>query len=507
MFSLPQCTNCCSITAVIITTTPLHTRMLNRCQWKIGVAHEGHFPGRKRIVFRPRFENEYGETFRSASAAHSSTALFHEHAAKQRKEKRQLRKAKDSRNDLDEVDNVSAETSAAIGLLDGETAKLDSEVYSDEDGDEEAEDSSSRLAVASAVSTATKSRSMDDNADASDPNSDLRTVRALAVACAGYIKDVADPIPSLPPSSSFPSSSSLASSSALEFVIPTPDTSEGKGNPNQVHVPGSGWGLVDADDSEEGGFGVVGLANPTDHSPPISTGASNQVEEMLAGQASDMMGDVRQLEDNFKHGRNYTDTGPCHSGTRYVITHFRIDSFFLNDVDDAFFSRVGSGPAKFASRVMMVTASGNFWGHLSFNGKEVFFCSSLEPEVRAYTRVEVLKLLHMKYFCSIMQDGLNEDSAAVNLAKRRRMRRRRWVVSKLAQPLPIVHVSIFALPAAILPLGYLLAAVSSTRQCHGGVLHARKTQKFLRRLRPHQVRDWVYILYMKVPLTLVRITN
>ena len=67
---------------------------------------------------------------------------------------------------------------------------------------------------------------------------------------------------------------------------------------------------------------------------------------------------------------------------------------------------MGSGPAKFESRVIMVTASGNFWGTLSFNGKEIFFCSSLEPE-----------------------DGHKDDSAAVNLVKRLRMRRRRWVVS------------------------------------------------------------------------------
>ena len=353
------------------------------------MAHEGHFPGRKRIVFRPRFENEYGETFRSASAAHSSTALFHEHAAKQRKEKRQLRRAKDSsRNDLDEADKISEGMPAAIGVSDGEAAKLEIEEYSDGDGDEEAEDPSSRLVATSAVSPSTKSPSMDENVDASDPNSDLRTVRALAVACAGYIKDVADPSPSLP------SSASLASSSALESMNHTLDPSEGKGISNQVHVPGSGWGLVDADDSEEGGFGVVGLANPTDNSPPISTTALNPVEEMLAGQASDMMGDVRQLEDNFKHGRNYTDTGPCHSGTRFGIQI--LISIVLYYVGTIFFSRVGSGPAKFASRVMMVTASGNFWGHLSFNGKEVFFCSSLEPEVGTYRRVECLKPLHNK---------------------------------------------------------------------------------------------------------------
>ena len=281
------------------------------------MSHEGHFPGRKRIVFRPRFENEYGETFRSASAAHSSTALFHEHAAKQRKEKRKIQKAQELENDskfeVSEANKVSADP------VDG---KVDSEVYSDDDGDEDAEDSS-RLAAASAVSTSAKNRSIDENVDASDPNSDLRTVRALAVACAGYIKDVADPSPSQP--SSFPSSASLTSLNAGDSTNPALDPSEGQGNQNQVHVPGSGWGLVDADDGEEGGFGVVGLANPTDLSPATSSAASNPVEDMLAGQASDMMGDLRQLEDNFKHGRNYTDTGPCHSGTRYIFLPLQLN--------------------------------------------------------------------------------------------------------------------------------------------------------------------------------------
>ena len=56
----------------------------------------------------------------------------------------------------------------------------------------------------------------------------------------------------------------------------------------------------------------------------------------------------------------------------------------------------------------MVTASGNFWGSLSFNGREVFFTSSFEPE-----------------------DGHKDDSAAVNLVQQSRMRRRRWTLSSV----------------------------------------------------------------------------
>ncbi|KAJ1384145.1 hypothetical protein B484DRAFT_410900, partial [Ochromonadaceae sp. CCMP2298] len=99
-----------------------------------------------------------------------------------------------------------------------------------------------------------------------------------------------------------------------------------------------------------------------------------------------MLGDVRQLEENFRQGKG-TESGPCHSGTR----------------------RVGSGPALLEHRVILITASGNFWGNLSFNGKEIFFCSSFEPE-----------------------DGHKDDNAAVNLVKQRRMRRRRWVLSSVS---------------------------------------------------------------------------
>jgi hypothetical protein len=101
---------------------------------------------------------------------------------------------------------------------------------------------------------------------------------------------------------------------------------------------------------------------------------------------SDMMCDVTQLEEKFRQGK-CVETGPCYSGTR----------------------RVGSGPSILEARVILITASGNFWGNLSFNGKEIFFSSSFEQE-----------------------DGHKEDSAAVTLEKLRRMRRRRWVLSSVS---------------------------------------------------------------------------
>ena len=55
----------------------------------------------------------------------------------------------------------------------------------------------------------------------------------------------------------------------------------------------------------------------------------------------------------------------------------------------------------------MVTASGNFWGHLSFNGKEIFFCSSLEPEVciRSKIKSRCLTLHEISYARTVAGRG------------------------------------------------------------------------------------------------------
>jgi hypothetical protein len=256
------------------------------CQWKLGVAHEGPFFGRRRVVLRPRFHTHYGHV----------------------------------------VDHTSLETEFASmqtpsGGLGSPTDKLN---------------------------------------------------RALAKACAGYIKDV-------------------TSSEGVDASTDDKELGNGKGGKQDGSappVPGTGWGLVDVDGSEEGGFGVVGIAaadsTPTGAAEDLSAaGLASPESPDALGQQVDDMGDVRQLEENFRQGKG-TETGPCHSGTR----------------------RVGSGPALLDTPVILITASGNFWGSLSFNGKEIFFASTFETE-----------------------DGRKDDSAAVNLVKDRRMRRRRWVVS------------------------------------------------------------------------------
>jgi hypothetical protein len=259
------------------------------CQWKLGVAHEGPFFGRRRVVLRPRFHTHYGHV----------------------------------------VDHTSLETE--FGSMQTPSGGIAS------------------------------------------PTDKLN--RALAKACAGYIKDV-------------------TRSEAPDASTDDKDLVSGKGaKPDgaAAPVPGTGWGLVDVDGSDEGGFGVVGIAaaDTTPSVAPEDPGAAGFASpepnspDALGQQPDDMLGDVRQLEENYRQGKG-TETGPCHSGTR----------------------RVGSGPALLENPVILITASGNFWGSLSFNGKEIFFASTFEAE-----------------------DGHKDDSAAVNLVKDRRMRRRRWVVS------------------------------------------------------------------------------
>jgi len=88
-----------------------------------------------------------------------------------------------------------------------------------------------------------------------------------------------------------------------------------------------------------------------------------------------------------KQGRA-VETGPALPGTRKAV-HAKII---------------------FESRVMLVTASGNTWGTLSFNGKEIFFTSSVEGGKKSDS----------------------QDSSSVNLASVPRLRRRRWVLSSVS---------------------------------------------------------------------------
>jgi len=185
---------------------------------------------------------------------------------------------------------------------------------------------------------------------------------------------------------------------------------EQRNNELTIQQPGTGWGIVDADGSEDG-YGVVGLAAPltTDSSsaslhhsddamsPRLSISNHNEgnmnniiddaydYDNNNASNDIEILTDARQLDSYSKQGK-HIDMGPCHPGSK----------------------RISSGDVLLESKVIMITASGSYKGLLSFNGKEVFFSSTFDVD-----------------------DKQKEDSAMVNLVKQRRMRRRRWVVSMI----------------------------------------------------------------------------
>jgi hypothetical protein len=135
-----------------------------------------------------------------------------------------------------------------------------------------------------------------------------------------------------------------AEAAALGFSLRT----ESEKNVVHTTAPGSGWGLVDADGSDEG-FGVVGLEmGALDHLGVTVTGeeGSNDVknkaqtnienESKINSVANDRMGDVRLVESGIREGSDVVETGPSHGGTK----------------------KAGSGQVILQSRVIMVTASG-----------------------------------------------------------------------------------------------------------------------------------------------------
>ena len=210
---------------------------------------------------------------------------------------------------------------------------------------------------------------------------------------------------------------------------------------NTPSQPGDGWGLIGADGSDEG-YGVVGLTNGNDdlspfevsiiRSPPspdrmrlkssemtltseisassilsnnttttaltattttavvnnTNAQATTNIQQPQAAVAPvvDMNGDIRLVEEAIQQGRRI-DTGPCHTGTR----------------------RMSHGPPSFSAKVILVTASGHFCGVLSLAPKDVYFLSSFD-------RV----------------DENNIDSAAVNVVRQLRIRRRRWTISSIS---------------------------------------------------------------------------
>ena len=231
------------------------------CEWKLGIAHEGYFPSRKRVVLRPRF----GDSHRGSKYSYMGAQTV---------------------PDMRKSGSMSAE--------------------------------------------------------------ELQMM--LLQSLPGVILDVTD------------ASFGEGGGCALD--------SSGKGGA----PPGSGWGMVDADDSEEG-YGVVGVATEgeDEQSPPLE----NEKIAMDSG------GDVRAIEEGMRLGRDI-NTGPAHSGTRRINNDATIQE----------------------AEVVLISPSGNYVGVLTFSSKDIFFVSTHEHE-----------------------GGHLDDVAAVTLLPNRRTRRRKWLLS------------------------------------------------------------------------------
>jgi hypothetical protein len=275
----------------------------HKCQWKLGISHEGQFYGRKRLILRPRFDFIYTDP-----------------------------------STKDAILNNSHDTSFGGGSG-GEGTDLD---MSAEEFD-----------------------------------------KLLTKEYSGYIKDV---------------TRTDAGTVSGGFAVGDERKPGEMSEHGNTGIPGTGWGLVDADGSEDG-FGVIGIVkdgnttNPSnldslkltpvdekDQAPLTSvTGiamSSKTVDE------KDILSDLIHTEEALDSIKGVLEVGPSLSGV----------------------SRPDSSTPKLEARVVMVTASGTCWGYLQLNDDELFFRSSFG-----------------------LEDARKDDNAAVNIGGReQRMRRRRW---------------------------------------------------------------------------------
>lgn len=136
---------------------------------------------------------------------------------------------------------------------------------------------------------------------------------------------------------------------------------------NIINNPGSGWGLIDADGSEEG-YGVVGIASEEGGTLSLSTHSD----------------EVHSPEFEYHHAEQRgIETGPCPAGCSRFVTESAIRE----------------------AEVILVTSSGNYFGILTFSNKEILFVSTK-------TNGE--------------GNGHYDDSATVSLTSKNKIKRRRW---------------------------------------------------------------------------------
>jgi hypothetical protein len=253
----------------------------------LGVAHEGYFPARKRVVLRPRFDVCAEEP-----------------------------RPVDDYDDRDWDRDRDRDRDRDKGAQDGEAEFLN-------------EDGGKNLMVEDEYNLV--------ESDTMNLNSE-KVKEALAVALGGLIIDVTqsekkgdeigENVSVGDESPASDETKTVGETAALGFSLRTLEEKN-----NSTTAPGSGWGLVDADGSDEG-FGVVGLEmGAVDHSGVRVTGEgdlkSNEVknkaqinienESKINSVANDRMGDVRLVESGIREGSDVVETGPSHGGTKKVL--------------------------------------------------------------------------------------------------------------------------------------------------------------------------------------------
>jgi hypothetical protein len=268
------------------------------CEWKLGVAHEGYFPSRKRVVLRPVHDIDFNKP------------QYHSLYAKE---------------------NISSEIERKIST------------HRDGDGDDGDGD--------------------DDEVDMVHVSSKRTSVSAEELQ---YL---------------------LLQSSTVPGVIVDITSTNNNENKNQSsHVPGSGWGVIDADGSDEG-YGVIGMAQDE---PSLVEEPESSVTTNVMKSYQNIGSDMKEIEDGLKQGRDVT-TGPCYSGTR----------------------RINTDPILFETNTILITASGNYTGVITFTSKEIFFMTMNDHST------------------SHGGGDYYDDPVTITLNPNKKTRRRRWSISNM----------------------------------------------------------------------------
>lgn len=326
------------------------------CSWKLGISHEGHFPGRRRVIVRPRFL------------------------------------------DVDEPDKLYQKARPYVCG--------DEHILNHTESEEDCHESVERKSLINGKTEVIVRRANSfTNSSNFGPEGSDSMLALLEMAKSAII---ADPIASRSPNELKHNDRDMDSTTHhIPAAKPSGALVEFGGR--NASLLEHNWGLVDADDDEAGGYGVVGYVPAVDidqndsgkvldESDDISrqkSGCINHQEEASVRHHPDTVGDMQfdimQLDMDARQGRSVS-TGASLPGTRRVSANK--GSLMLFDAP-----------------VTLITASGNYIGHISFTNGEIYFVS---------TRMGGDDNAHLL------------DAAAVTLMPDRRIRRRKWLVERIS---------------------------------------------------------------------------